>query len=431
MNNLRNLLLALLFVFVLASCEKNDKEGPTPSESATFTISIENILSPKDFLASGATSLIMPGQQEQYSFNAGKGTYLSLATMFVQSNDLFYAFDEKGLGLYDENGVPRTGDVTALIDLWDAGTEINEAPGTGANQAPRQSGANVGPAENGTVRLIADVDDGYTYPEDEEIIRVSLSHDGGTEFVLTIENVSANSSLPTPLAPGVWAVHGGEVQLFNTGQAADAGLEAIAEDGNNSITVDALTESTGYVSPFAPGVWAVHEADETPIFRDGSPDFGLGLEALAEDGDPSSLNSALNGQTGVKDYGIFDTPQGGAPGLLLPGMRYAFTFEAKAGDYFNLATMLVHTNDLFFAFGENGIALFENGEPISGELNTEILLWDAGTEVNEYPGAGNNQPARGGAQVGIDENGLVREVNDGFNYPAVNEMIRVRVEVSN
>lgn len=422
-------LFALLSTVIFMACN-NEEDPPVPASSATFTVSIENVMTPLDYLASGTTGLIMPGAQEQHTFHAGRGALLSLATMFVQSNDLFYAFAQSGLALYDDNGIPVTGDVTAQIDLWDAGTEVNEIPGSGPNQAPRQSGPDTGPAENGTIRLVAAVNDGFSYPPNEDILRINLSHDGGTEFTLTVENISGNSSLPTPLAPGVWAVHGDGVQLFTAGAAADAGLEGIAEDGNVTATSAALTAATGYVSPLAPGVWVTHEAGETPVFRNGRPDTGQGLKALAEDGDPGPLNTALANAAGAIKNGVFNTPQGaGAPGPLLPGSSYTFTFEAEEGAYLNLATMLVHTNDLFFAFGDEGIALFNNGVPVSGDLTGEILLWDAGTEVNEYPGAGNNQPARGGGQSGSAENGTVKPVNDGFTYPAVNGMVRVSIQI--
>ena len=431
MITLKKFLFALLMVVVLASCD-NEDDTPTPANSATFTITIENLLSPKDFLASGGTGLIMPGQQETFTFHAGKGSYLSLATMFVQSNDLFYAFDEKGLSLYDDNGNPLTGDVTSMIDLWDAGTEVNEAPGSGPNQAPRQSGPNTGAEENGTIGLVTNSNDGFTYPADEQIIRISLTHDGGTMFTATLENISASSTLPTPFAPGVWAIHGGNVQLFQSGEAADAGLEGIAEDGNNAETIADLEANTGYSSPLAPGVWVVHEAGTQPLFVSGQPDAGLGLEALAEDGDPSGLSASLASLSDVEAQGVFNTPIGeSSPGPLLPGGMYSFTFDAEDGDYLNLATMLVHTNDLFFAFGSDGIPLFANGAPISGDISADLQLWDAGTEVNEYPGAGNNQPARGGAQSGAPESDVLRTVDDGFTYPAVNEAIRVRVEFSN
>ena len=55
--------------------------------------------------------------------------------------------------------------------LWDAGTEVNEEPGVGLNQAPRQAGPNTGMTENGIVKM---VNDGYTYPAVSEVIRVTI-----------------------------------------------------------------------------------------------------------------------------------------------------------------------------------------------------------------------------------------------------------------
>ena len=269
MTTMKYFFWSLILLLSLSACSEDEEPTPTPDAKATFTVTIENAFQAKDYLASGTvpSGLLMPGQEETFSFQAGKGAYLSFATMFVQSNDLFYAFDEKGLALYDDSGNPATGDVTAFIDLWDAGTEVNQEPGVGADQAPRQTAGNTGADENGTVILVADSGDGFTYPADESVIQLTLSHDGETGFTATLKNISGSSTLPTPLAPGVWAVHGGEVQLFSTGQAAPEGLEGLAEDGANGTLLDLLTAGTGYSSPFAPGVWAVHDNTVNPNLR--------------------------------------------------------------------------------------------------------------------------------------------------------------------
>ena len=329
---LKNLFLIVTVIGLLtfASCHKgDDRPGPTGS----FKVTIENVFEGKDFFLSGTTGFLEPGQSESVTFNAGKGHYLSFATMFVQSNDLFYAPAEDGLALYDGSGDAVTGDVTDMIDLWDAGTEVNEEPGVGPNQAPRQAGPDTGMDENGNVVLITDVMDGFTYPADEDVIMVSLTHDGNTEFTLTIKNVSAGASLPTPLAPGVWVIHGsGQMPLFSNGQMASDGLEDLAEDGNNSMLATELEDNSGYVSPFAPGAFTVgHER----IFKDGKPS-SVELESLAEDGDPSGFMN------------VFTTPAGaGSPAPIFPGESYEFTFEAHRGDKFSFATMLVQSNDLF------------------------------------------------------------------------------------
>jgi len=91
--------------------------------------------------------------------------------MFVQSNDLFYALGGDGIALFN-NGTPISGDLTSSVTLWDAGTEANEEPGIGANQVIRQSGVDTGPADaNTNVRL---VNDSFTYPDTNEIIRVTI-----------------------------------------------------------------------------------------------------------------------------------------------------------------------------------------------------------------------------------------------------------------
>lgn len=114
---------------------------------------------------------ITPGKVYEFTFPAAPGQRLTLAMMFGQSNDLFYAPGADAIALFDAKGKPLTVDITSHLLLWDAGTEVNEEPGAGANQAPRQPGPNTGPAENGVVRLVKDR---FTYPATKDVIRVSL-----------------------------------------------------------------------------------------------------------------------------------------------------------------------------------------------------------------------------------------------------------------
>ncbi len=182
----------------------------------------------------------------------------------------------------------------------------------------------------------------------------------------------------------------------------------------------------------APGAWVVQRGG-APIFRAGQPDRGAGLEALAEDGNPTMLAANF-----PRNSGIFDTPVGAeSPGLLTPlmdtamdvGNAYEFSFTARPGDRLSFATMYVQSNDLFLAPGEIGIPLFtKDGQPISDDVTTLIGLWDAGTEVNEEPGVGENQaPRQAGPNTGADEGGAVRLVDDGYTYPAVAEMVIVTI----
>jgi hypothetical protein len=118
---------------------------------------------------------IWPGQAFEFKITAKPGERLTIATMFAQSNDLFYAPREDGIALFDASGKPIRGDITSQILLWDAGTEVNEEPGLGPNQAALQAGPNTGPAEHGVVRPITEVKDGFHYPTVPEVLRVTIT----------------------------------------------------------------------------------------------------------------------------------------------------------------------------------------------------------------------------------------------------------------
>jgi len=115
---------------------------------------------------------ILPGKSYDFTVAAAPGQRLTLAMMFGQSNDLFYAPGAKGIALFDAKGMPITKDVTASLQLWDAGTEVNQEAGLGAHQAPRQAAPNSGATEHGTVRLVRDR---FSYPQTAEVIRVTVS----------------------------------------------------------------------------------------------------------------------------------------------------------------------------------------------------------------------------------------------------------------
>ncbi len=104
-------------------------------------------------VGASAPGPLLPGGKYQFEFVAKPGYELSLATMFVQSNDWFYStvLDTKSIALFDMAGQPLAQDASNQLKLWESKTEVDEEPGTGANQAPRQSGPNTGPSESGQV----------------------------------------------------------------------------------------------------------------------------------------------------------------------------------------------------------------------------------------------------------------------------------------
>lgn len=468
LTRLLSLLVTTGFLF-LTACDDDDDGlvgGMNQDDQAVaFTVEIANVQdqtqgAPFAITKSGvfdtpagasAPAPIFPGDAYEISFTAapavtpGSGANLSFTTMFIQSNDLFYAFPPEGLPLFDADGTPRTGDVTGELRLYDAGTEVNEQPGVGANQAPRQSGPDTGAEEQGVVQVIPDGTpdaNGFTYPATTDVIRTTLAHDGGTTFTFRIENVSTEGTLDTPdgsvavpLSPGAWAVHTDAATFYDLGAPASAGLEDIAEDGSPGVLAATLEAVTGVTVPLSPGAFAVH-TDVARLYDTGEA-ASAGLEAIAEDGNPGILVGDVAGDGGVHRVEVFDTPDGAsAPGPIGPGGRYSFTFDASPGDRLSLATMYIQSNDLFYGFAPAGLALFSaDGTPISGDVTHQVALYDAGTEVDEEPGIGLNQAIRqAGPDTGADENGPVVRVdgsNDGYTYPANDQIIRVTITPTN
>lgn len=439
-------------------------------------------------VGAGGPAPIGPGSAYEINFSAALGSKLSFATMFIPSNDFFIGPDEDGIDLFDPSGNPISGDITGQMALWDAGTEVNQEPGLGPDQAQRQAGPNTGaPDPDNTVRLAPDTFNNL--PALSDVVQVTLTASGDNDFTLRIENVSDTTTLATsdgqtqavPLSPGAWVVHSDPAPLFTIGQPdAGNGLEGIAEDGSPAALGGYLDSNSGVTVILSPGAWAVHMADapfftvgqadrgdgleeiaedgnpapldasldtmsgltvpfspglyvvhssNNPVFESGQADRGEGLEAIAEDGDPSGLFASLDGRSGLS-VGIFNTPVGAsAPGPIGAGQSYSFDLTATNGQRLSFALMFIQSNDLFYSPDGNGIALFDNnGNPITGDVTIQVQLWDAGTEVNEAPGIGPNQaPRQSGPDTGNDENGVVRVVNDGFTYPALNSVLRVTV----
>jgi len=416
----------------------------------TFTVTLENVATVKPFRSSGvfntpvgadAPGALTPGHQYEFTVDAGRKQKLSFATMLAATNDLFFGPSGDGIALYDEQGDPISGDVTDQIRLWDAGTEVNEEPKVGPNTVSKQAAPDTGPAEHGDVVDIADTADTFAYPSAEDVLTVTVTHLTGTEFKVTIANVSADDALktsegdfPAPLSPGVWVIHGGSDPLFTVGMPdRGQGLEHIAEDGNPAALGAFADENSGITYPASPGAWVVHGAGSKPFFTEGRADYGDGVEHVAEDGNPSALGDRLMALDGQLSSAVFNTPLGkSSPGPILPGSKYSFTVEARPGDALSFVSMLAATNDVFFAPRDGGIALFDaDGEPVDGDVTDRIYLWDAGTEGNEEPGIGpntvTNQLAPDTGTPGEDSVQLISDVDDGYPYPDVDSVLKVTI----
>jgi hypothetical protein len=183
----------------------------------------------------------------------------------------------------------------------------------------------------------------------------------------------------------------------------------------NVSSKDFQTASNGAKWPFAlsPGFFAVHDK-EVRFLNEGKPAAANGLEMQAEDGNPSGMVDFLMGHHSGMLHGAFNTPAGAeTPGPIGPGGVYEFTFSAAPGMKLSLITMFGQSNDWFYSSEPGGIRLFEDGKPISGDITSKLILWDAGTEKDEEPGIGASQaPRQKAPNTGDAENGKVHRVRD-------------------
>ena len=145
------------------------------AEDGNFQPMLDKVRALKGLSAAG---MFVPGQT--FTFTASPGDRLRFATMFVQSNDLFFGPKGSGIALFDTGGRAMHGKVTGQVALYDAGTEINQAPGAGPDQAPRQARPNTGEAERVAIDFVAGRRDGFVYPPVAAVIEVEIAPVGAT-----------------------------------------------------------------------------------------------------------------------------------------------------------------------------------------------------------------------------------------------------------
>lgn len=183
-----------------------------------------------------------------------------------------------------------------------------------------------------------------------------------TDLRITIRNTSDNGG--TFLTPFWFGFHDGSFDLFNSGEAASAGLEALAEDGNSA---------------------------------------GLGLELLAADAD--ATGAVITGAAG--------------PISTQETTSSIVTVDGASNGQVSFGAMVLPSNDAFVGTG-NAVKLFSDSGHFLGEQTVTFSganVYDAGTEVNtELDAAFINQAA---PNTGVDENGVVR-LHEGFNGSAGN-----------
>lgn len=385
--------ISTLFValVLLVSCRNDDDDKQT---TQTNTITIENVLDSKPlvesgtFKGTGTPPVIFPGQSISFSFYAGKGQHLSFATMYGWSNDLFFAPANPGIKLFNDDGTPITGDVSSQIKLWDNGTRINQAPGMNVTHPGTAE------ASPKNVKEVTGTDDyGNNYLPASQLMHVSLAYDGNSKFTVTIANNSGGTANETPFSPGVWTVSyapGGNIlepnPIFESGKLTANGLTELAEAGNNAILNTYLTGKTGIFTPLSPILVVVYRGSENPFYKTGEKDRGEGLKELSQMGNADILANVLKSKPGVKSvYVLKETTST----VLLPkvganaGGKVSQQFNYVNGDKIAIATMYGLSNDWFFATKSGDIDASQKGD-----VSSKIGLYDNGTAIDQFPGAG-------------------------------------------
>lgn len=402
--------------FVLISCDDDDDDNTIPSQVTSFRITLSNVANYLQAKSFGDAALTNTGDAFVTTFQATPGTYLSFANMFAQSNDWFFATNGAGIKLWDGT-TPKTGDISAYLKVYDAGSEEDEEFLTDFSNtvytAPNQTVSNSGPADDDS--NVRDTGRNIT-----NYLTANLSYDTESRtFTLTVTKADREGlHNPGYVTPGIFVIHTQPNPIFEEGTPLrNNGLESLAEDGSPQQLYDWFHETgsdgaplrlSSSHSPFSPGIAYTFSSEKDPFFTQGEAvKPNSGLEELSEDGNISVALEYLTND-GINAVASHET----AP--VLPGESLTFSLDATPGDKLGFSTMFVQSNDWFIAFNNNGIELFNtDGTPKSGtDYSIQAYLYDAGTETDEPVGFGAYQaPRQSQANTGTaDSNSLIRRV---------------------
>jgi hypothetical protein len=143
-------------------------------------------------------------------------------------------------------------------------------------------------------------------------------------------------------------------------------------------------------------------------------------------GDARELDNYLKGVAGVKE--VYVLPAANTT-VLLPmiagqeGGQVSQSLSVETGDKIAIATMYGLSNDWFFA-SEGEI---DATKP--ADLSGQIGLFDDGTAVSEFPGAGASQAALGGTPI-AESNPISKVPNPNAftTLPPIDQIIKVTIQ---
>jgi hypothetical protein len=197
---------------------------------------------------------------------------------------------------------------------------------------------------------------------------------------------------------------------------------------NSTLQVGAMPDRT---APISPGIWAVVESGTIFNLNDESR---LAIERLAEEGSPTLLSQELATDNDIAESGEFSAPGGPDNGpIIAAGENTTFSFDANPGDKLQIMTMFGQSNDWFYAFDNGGLDLFNGDDPVEGDQTGKLILYDAGTELDEMPGLGLTQKADYPNTIDVGPvdpvdmitNAMTRHTS--FTIPATSGVIRVTI----
>ncbi|OCA80593.1 hypothetical protein BBH99_00390 [Chryseobacterium contaminans] len=397
----------IMTALALLSC--SDSDNNMMDLSSQRTITFENVVTPKDFVESGEIpgvtflaaaghNVILPGESQTIKFSAGKTQALMFATMYGASKDWFFASQQPGIKLFDATGKAITGDVSSSVLLWDNGTKNDIS----------------GQVESKPIAQVPNVNA-------SQLMKLNLAYNEMTsEFTLTITNTSGGTANETPFSPGVWAVSNyngsqllNSVPFFTPNSLSNPEITDIAQMGNIDKMKAKLNANTGIMTGLSPALVVIYRGDKNPIYELGKMDNGMGLKEISQFGNVSKLQNSLKSFPGVK--GIYVA--GNSP--VTPGNKVMANFKAEPGDKIAYVTMFGFSNDWFYS-NEASI-----DATVKGDLSSKTALFDSGTGVDQYPGAGNHQALFGGTPQ--SEAMVISKVGSQYPVPAVQNVIKVTV----
>ncbi len=314
--------------------------------------------------------------------------YFSYGTMILPSNDAFIAngsptahqvFDDEG------NFMGPLSFVVYGSEVLDAGTEANtESDAAFLNQ----SAPDTGETTDGTVELHPGFNGSAGNPDATPVNILGATVPPGT----TIDPVKGD------FTQGIFPIMRVTIQANST--PVRVSVKNTASEGGTFFTP----------------VWVGFHDGEFDIYdRDAAA--SVGLERFAEDGDFAELRSDFSGFNGQDSVILNPAGFAGAP-VFDPGLvsSEVFNLNPDTDQYFSYGSMLLPSNDAFFANGNpQAHQLFNDDGDFAGPVSIKVYgsdILDAGTEANtESDAAFFNQSA---PNTGETTNDVVT-VHPGFN----------------